>query len=128
MPNRHSAVTMVVGAALIAVPLALAQAPRPGYDDTPMQPDGKWRVHDSRRPVPDVITPGPAVSAAPPGDAVVLLGPSGDLSQWQAVDGSPATWPVSGGVVQSGKGFIRTKATFGDVQLHVEFATPSKVE
>ena len=22
-----------------------------GYDDTPMQPNGKWRVHDGKRPV-----------------------------------------------------------------------------
>ena len=29
-----------------------------GYTDTPMQPDGKWHVHDPARPKPKVITPG----------------------------------------------------------------------
>ena len=35
---------------------------------------------------------------APPTDALVLLGPGNDLSSWQATDGSPASWPMSGGV------------------------------
>jgi hypothetical protein len=32
------------------------------------------------------------------------------------------------GVLQSGKGMIQTKAEFSDVQLHVEFATPTEVK
>jgi hypothetical protein len=35
---------------------------------------------------------------------------------------------VSGAVVQTGKGYIETRKSFGDVQLHVEFATPDTVE
>jgi hypothetical protein len=101
-------------------------APQLGYDDTPFQPDGRWRVHDSRRPRPDVVAPGEG--AAPPGDAVVLLGPGSDLSQWQAADGSAVPWAMSDGVLQTGKGSIQTRAQFGNVQLHVEFATPSTVE
>jgi len=108
--------------------LAFGQAPQLGYDDTPLQPNGKWRIHDSKRPVPSVVTPGPAIAAGPPSDALVLLGPSGDVSKWQAEDGSPALWPVAQGVLQTGKGFIQTKAEFTDVQLHVEFATPAKLE
>jgi hypothetical protein len=103
------------------------QSPQIGYDDTPFQPDGLWRVHDSRRPAPTVVTPGTGSWADPPGDARVLLGPTGDLSEWQGADGSPAAWPVSGGVVQTGKGFIETRKSFGDVQVHVEFATPDQV-
>lgn len=113
--------------ATIAAGVTSSQAPPPGYDDTPFQPDGKWRVHDSRRPVPVVVTPADMIAAAPPSDALVLLGPDGDLSRWQAQDGGPANWPTSGGVVQTGKGFIRTKAEFTDVQLHLEFATPAQV-
>ena len=67
-------------------------------------------------------------AAGSPSDALVLLGPDGDLSRWQAADGSPASWPVSQGVVQTGKGIIRTKVEFTDVQLHVEFATPTEVK
>ena len=121
------------GAASLAVVLMLAagtrgargqQAPL-GYDDTPLQPDGKWRVHDLNRPRPAVVTPGPMVSVPPPSDADVLVGSGGDRSNWQATDGSAAPWPMSDGILQSGKGMIRTRADYEDIQLHVEFATPS---
>src|SRR3990170_4761056 len=58
-----------------------------GYQDTPMQPNGKWHVHDGTRPQPRVVTPGPLVSVAPPSDAIVLLGSGPDLSHWQMTDG-----------------------------------------
>ena len=50
-----------------------------GYQDTPMQPNGKWHIHDGTRPQPRVVTPGPLVSLAPPSDAIVLLGSGQDL-------------------------------------------------
>jgi hypothetical protein len=105
---------------------ALQQAPI-GYDDTPMQPDGTWKVHDIKRPRPPLVTPGPFVSLEPPSDAIVLLGKVADLSQWQMMDGSKVTWPVDGGTISSGKGMIRTRQDFADVHLHLEFATPEKV-
>jgi hypothetical protein len=43
-------------------------------------------------------------------------------------DGSPATWSMRDGVLQTGKGMIQTKAEFTDLQLHVEFATPAEVK
>ena len=53
----------------------LAQQAPVGYDDTPMQPNGKWRVHDGKRPQPRMVTPGPArMTPAPaPQDATVLI-------------------------------------------------------
>jgi sugar phosphate isomerase/epimerase len=100
-----------------------------GYDDTPMQPDGKWHVHDGRRPQPPIVNPGPApASPAPvPADATVLIGGRDDVSAWRMADGSPATWTMKSGVVATGKGMIYTKAEFTDFQLHVEFATPTNV-
>ena len=110
---------------------AVAQQTNPqapvGYDDTPMQPGGRWRIHDGRRPQPAIVTPG-AVPAAAPSDATVLLGAKDDLSAWQMTDGAPPTWAMKNGVLETGKGFLRTKATFTDFQLHVEFATPSEVK
>lgn len=105
-----------------------AQSSVVGYDDTPMQPDGKWRVHDSKRPRPPVIAPGSLAAIAPPADAIVLVGAGSDLGQWQGADGAPATWPMANGVMQTGKGMLSTRAAFGDVQLHLEFATPERVE
>jgi len=43
-------------------------------------------------------------------------------------DGSTAAWLMKGGVLQTGKGILRTRQQFTDVQLHVEFATPSEVK
>src|SRR5688500_7709423 len=109
--------------------VVMTQQAKLGYDNTPMQPDGKWRIHDGTRPQPTIVTPGPGAGmAAPPSDAVVLLGPDGNLSAWQSADGKPAAWLATGGVVQTGKGNIQTKESFGDIQLHVEFATPSEVK
>jgi len=118
-----AAITAVAAVAIIA-----AQAPT-GYTDTPMQPDGRWRVHDGTRPQPVMVTPGPnAGFAAAPADATVLLGPEVGLSAWQRVGGGAVTWQVDGGIAQTGRGSIETKAMFSDVQLHVEFATPAEVK
>lgn len=121
---------------ILATSLALAvgvvartQQAQLGYDNTPMQPDGKWRVHDGKRPQPVIVTPGPSAGmAAAPSDAVVLLGPDGNMSAWQGAGGKPVAWTASGGIVQTGRGGIETKDSFGDIQLHVEFATPSEVK
>lgn len=124
---RRAALTSAMGP-VVALGVLAAQAPI-GYTDTPMQPDGKWRVHDGTRPQPPMVAPGPGAGmAAPPADAIVLLGPDVGLSAWQRVGGGAITWPVTDGVAQTARGTIETKATFGDVQLHVEFATPSEVK
>jgi hypothetical protein len=122
--------THVAVASACAVTLHAQQKPVVGYDDTPMQPDGKWRIHDIKRPAPPVVAPGPASATpvTPPADATVLLGPGEDVSAWQMMKGEPVTWVMKGGVLPTGKGMIRTKAEFSDFQLHVEFATPSEVK
>ena len=109
----------------------MAQQPIVGYDDTPMQPDGKWRIHDGKRSQPRVVSPGPAsfTLVPPPADAIVLIGAGSDTGAWQmSSDASPVTWVMKDGVLPTGKGMIRTKAEFTDFQLHVEFATPSEVK
>lgn len=98
-----------------------------GYDDTPVIPGSSWRVHDGARPQPQAIVPGEA--GGPPSDAVVLFDGT-DLSGWESVKGGPALWKVENGymevVPQSGS--IKTKATFGDCQLHLEWAAPEVIE
>jgi hypothetical protein len=118
----------ILTALMLATGALSAQSPV-GYDDTPMQPNGIWRVHDGTRPHPPIVTPAPpGPPAAAPSDAIVLLGPGDDLSAWQMADGSAAAWTMTGGVLQTGKGILRTRQQFTDVQLHVEFATPSEVK
>jgi hypothetical protein len=126
-------VVVVAAASLSAQQTAPKQPPPPaptGYKDTPMQPNGKWHVHDDDRPRPVVVKPGPFAGLPAPADAIVLLGSGTDLSKWQMQDGGgPVTWPIENGVLSSGKGFIQTKQNdFTDYQLHVEFATPSVVK
>jgi hypothetical protein len=124
----HSKSVMLI--ALMLTATAAAQQAPIGYDDTPMQPNGKWRVHDGTRPYPAIVTAPPASDAqvGAPADAIVLVGAGDDLSAWQMADGSAATWAMKGGVLSTGKGMLRTKRQFTDVQLHVEFATPSEVK
>ncbi len=120
----------VLGAQQAQTPAAQSPPAPTGYDDTPLQPNGKWRVHDGKRPQPRVVTPGPLVSIPPPSDAIVLLGDGQDLGHWQMTQGGgPVGWPIEGGVLSSGKGMIRTtRDDFTDYQLHLEFATPSEVK
>ncbi len=123
---RFASWSAAAGVAIAMTPGILGQ--ELGYDDTPLQPDGKWKVHDSKRPRPPVVTPGAFVTAPAPQDAIVLVGQGGDLSRWQHDNGSAPTWQMADGVLSTGKGMLRTKADFTDVQLHVEFATPSVVQ
>ncbi len=109
----------------IALSAAGLQDEPVGYDDTPLLPDSKWRVHDKARPVPPSVRPGDGPAA--PSDAIVLFD-GRDLSQW--TDGSKeARWKVESGFMEvNGTGQIQTREHFGDCQLHLEFATPEKVE
>jgi hypothetical protein len=99
-----------------------------GYKDTPMLPGLPFHVHDSDRPRPRVVTPGAQVGIAP-SDAIVLFDGK-DLSHWVTQkDGSPAKWKVENGYfeVVKGAGQIATKEKFGDMQLHIEWASPAVV-
>jgi len=131
MVNRALCITLVGGIVFVLAGTLIGQQAPVGYDDTPMQPSGRWRIHDGARPQPRVVKPGdpgPMRPAPAPQDAIVLVGSGDDRSAWQMMDGSPVTWAMSNGVLSTGKGFIRTRAEFTDVQLHVEFATPKEVK
>jgi hypothetical protein len=64
------------------------EQPKIGYDDTPLIPGSKWKVHDSSRPQVRIVTPGTESSQAqpgkPPSDAVILFD-GRDLSGWVSV-------------------------------------------
>lgn len=79
----------------------------------------------SRKPAK--ITPGKGT--LPPSDAIVLYGGTEDLNKWESELGGPATWKAEDilTVVNSAKKGIKTKQSFGDVQLHVEWRSPEKV-
>jgi hypothetical protein len=120
MPARFFALCV----ALIATARLVAIA---GSDEVRSTPrEGRWLQHDNRRPRPPVVEP-MASSAAPqpPRDATVLFDGK-DLSAWRSAEGGPARWKVQDGFMEiaPGTGAIESKAGFGDLQMHVEWATP----
>ncbi len=77
-------------------------------------------------PVPPVVTPGKMNSDAP-SDAIILFDGK-NLDQWVLVSDStkPAPWKVDKGILTVDKttGNIRTKQSFMDYQLHIEWKEP----
>jgi hypothetical protein len=110
--------------------LALASAPvilfAGLYGDTP---DAKhaWSVHDYNRPKPVKVEPGAKIGQ-PPSDAIVLFdGTVESLKKnWCNDQGGDTAWKIGDGYFYSAPnwkngGNIRTRAEFGDCQLHIEY-------
>ncbi len=76
-------------------------------------------------PTPARVQPAAGPNGAP-SDAIVLFNGQ-SLDEWQAVGGGEPQWRVAKGVatVVAGAKNIQTKRRFGDVQLHVEWRSPS---
>ncbi|HMO93911.1 MAG TPA: DUF1080 domain-containing protein [Pirellulaceae bacterium] len=70
-------------------------------------------------PEPPIITAQPGL---PPSDAIVLFDGT-DMSAWHHGD----RWRVADGYTEVGNANIVSKQSFGDCQLHLEFATPAEV-
>jgi hypothetical protein len=70
---------------------------------------------------PPVVAPGE--NGQPPSDAIVLFNGT-DLSQWEGGE----RWLVRDGAAVARGGDIRTRQSFGDIQLHIEWAAPAEVE
>lgn len=83
------------------------------------------------QPIPNVVTPGSGLN--PPDDAVILFGGK-DMSAWEIPENTE--WIVQDGIVtiapsgerQSKPVWIFSKKQFGDIQLHVEWRAPAKIE
>ena len=79
----------------------------------------------AKLPEPPVIDPGPL--GGPPSDAIVLFDGK-DLSKWHGPKTNAPGWKIENGYAEvSRTGDIFTKEEFGDVQLHVEWASPAEV-
>lgn len=104
--------------------MACCLAMLPAFAQADDDPAGKPERTEVWKPEPaTVATP----SGAAPSDAIVLFD-GHDLSAWESEQGGPAGWHVADGVatvVPGGKG-IRTKQSFCDIQLHVEWRTPTQ--
>src|SRR6516162_6210535 len=130
----NSTLTTVCAVLSLASAGQAANVGSPFYGDAPDE-HHPWAVHDRNRPQPKLVTPGTFSSQEQPGqppyDAIVLFNGT-DLSKWEADQGEgvPTKWVVKNGAMECvpGSGYIRTRAKFGDCQLHVEWAAPTKVQ
>jgi Domain of Unknown Function (DUF1080) len=99
-----------------------------GYQDTPLVPGLQWHVHDGLRPQPRAVTPGTFSTqeqpGKPPSDAIVLFDGT-DLSKWKNKG-----WKVENGAMISVKGAKNqvSEQEFGDIQLHLEWQSPTPPE
>lgn len=92
-----------------------------GHPDLTKLPWCSYTKHDPNRPVPAFIDTGTReVSVEPPSDAVVLFDGK-TLSAWHRSD-----WKLSDGIMTAGGGFLTSRKSFGDCQLHLEFMVPQK--
>ncbi len=85
------------------------------------------KVTEVWEPVPEIVTPGNNGSA--PSDAIILFDGQ-NLDQWVGGDGQAPKWAVQDGfmTVVKGSGGIKTRQTFGSIQLHIEWRTPAAVQ
>ena len=80
---------------------------------------GRFRMEKFRRV-------SPTLGAKPPSNAIVLFDGT-NLNEWEQADhpGKKPNWKIlPGGILEVGKGNIRTKRTFRYFVLHLEFRTP----
>ncbi|WP_194775345.1 3-keto-disaccharide hydrolase [Pararhodonellum marinum] len=84
-----------------------------------------FAVQSQELPQPKVVDPAEKWNA--PSDAVVLFN-GGNLDKFESVTGGPAKWIGEGDhfTVNPGTGNIHTKDHFGDIQLHIEWRTPTE--
>ncbi len=106
-----------------------------GKDVLYMYIDG-IKVHEldnTKQPAPPIVAPGdPGAFFAAPADATVLFDGTEKVvsEKWTDTKGNPSGWKVVDGALESvkGAGYIQTKDSYGSCQLHVEWASPTKVE
>ena len=114
----------LVSIAVVAAPVAVLAGL---YGDTP---DAKhaWAVHDWNRPKPAKVE---VDEKGIPSDAIVLFDGTKESFEknWQSEKGGAPTWKCENGMFSSkegwGLGSVRTKAEFGDCQLHIEYMHPA---
>jgi hypothetical protein len=76
----------------------------------------KDRIHDLNREKPERVIPGESMTSAPPSDAIILF----DGSNLDAWDSKNFTLTDRKTMV-AGKGGLRSKESFGDMQMHIEW-------
>jgi hypothetical protein len=86
----------------------------------------KPEVTEYYTPVPPVVS---APAGVPPSDAIVLFDGT-NFDAWSPVKKGSKGWEISDGAMTiiPKSGYLQTKASFGDIQLHIEFREPKAIE
>lgn len=86
----------------------------------------QWKIHDMNRTKPTVIEPVNQLLPAPAPKGSVILFNGTDLSQWKSKEGNDPKWKLEKDYMEivPGTGEIQSKESFGDVFLHIEWASP----
>lgn len=138
---------LLISTFLLSISLQAQKYPIPQLDWDALQESKPWAKTEDWSVIPSKVTPG-MYSHMPPSDAIVLFDGS-DLNQWQKPKygipadmagteatvknnsyekhpGTEAEWLIKDGSIEvkPGGGNLQTKASFGDVQLHIEWLSP----
>ncbi|MDR0532555.1 MAG: DUF1080 domain-containing protein [Verrucomicrobiales bacterium] len=124
---------IVFGAGLCLACIGSSKA-EPVYDvfnpcpDVNRTADGKWELHDMKRPVPPKVAPKSEKDMQDwikaPAGAIQLLGSGSDVSLWK----DQRKWIMEKGVLEvvpKGQNF-ETVDSFGSCRLHVEWMAPAE--
>ena len=121
-------VRSMMPAALLLLLTAATALPAQNPNSVPKDPS-PWKQHALDRPQPVIVTPGAVMAPVPPPSDAVVLFDGTSLDRWQSSNaaGGPAKWTVTGGYMEvaPGTGGIASKQGFGDMQLHIEWMTPT---
>ena len=105
---------------LLCLTALSVQAGKNGFRNTPILPGTQWHVHDPDRPKPKPVE-GSCQSTPAPKDATVLF----DGKNLHALTNQK--WQLKEGVMIVGRGNQKTKESFGDCQVHLEFMFPKAI-
>ncbi|NQZ59816.1 MAG: DUF1080 domain-containing protein, partial [Lentisphaeraceae bacterium] len=105
---------------LTALSASAASGKKHGFKDTPIIPETEWHVHDPDRPQPKQVK-GSCQRTPAPKDAIVLF----DGKNLDAFTNK--RWRLKKDIMVASHGNQKTKQSFGDCQLHLEFMFPKAI-
>lgn len=121
---------MLTSLTAFACLLSFGQAQQPATTEKkyPVPEPMKPGMTEIWEPEVKIIQPGTTNSDAP-SDAIILFNGTDVSSEWSDMKGNPSKWIVKDGELISvrGAGYIKSKRTFTNFQLHIEWKTPSDV-
>lgn len=119
--------------ALICLATTAVGASEKAFFGDPPDAYHPWAVHDRNRPQPPVVTPGAEWGQAPSDATVLFDGSEASFANWRHVkadDERKVDWRVVDGALQpqKGAGYLETLESFGDCQVHLEWAAPAETK